>query len=279
MTHNICIAKDIISEYDLFIVDVWGVIRQGSSVYTKAVESLNWISKQKPLYFLSNSPRLSSGLAEKLIDWGVNTSVANVYTSGQVAISMILNNDPILGVKNHSVYHLTDNDFENIYEGTNVNFTDDLSKANILIVSAQIQANEDANKYNGILEEAASMGMICICPNPDTIIPADNGFNYGPGYIVKNYKGKVIYTGKPQAIIYQELLKKYSHIPKERMLMIGDTLDMDILGAHNVGISSALVSTGNAQILMQKLGLKEDDFGSIINHLELKPSILLSLEK
>ena len=91
----------------------------------------------------------------------------------------------------------------------------------------------------------------------------------------ENYKGKVIYTGKPYSHIFAPILEKYSHIPKDRMIMIGDTVDMDILGAHNIGISSALVDTGNSQRLCKKLGIS--DFASIKSYIDPAPSILLSL--
>ena len=59
--------------------------------------------------------------------------------------------------------------------------------------------------------------------------------------------------------------------------MIGDTVDMDILGAQNVGIESALVPTGNAKLLREKAGLAEDKFTEIRKYIDAQPSIFLDL--
>ena len=47
--------------------------------------------------------------------------------------------------------------------------------------------------------------------------------------------------------MYQHVFKKAGKIPKNRILMIGDTFETDILGAQNSGIDSALVLTGNTR--------------------------------
>jgi ribonucleotide monophosphatase NagD (HAD superfamily) len=58
---------------------------------------------------------------------------------------------------------------------------------------------------------------------------------------------EVIYTGKPYPEIYDLALAQFSGFNKNRILMIGDTFETDILGANNAGIHSALVLSGNAQ--------------------------------
>ncbi|KJV53838.1 HAD hydrolase, IA, variant 1 family protein [Orientia tsutsugamushi str. Gilliam] len=59
--------------------------------------------------------------------------------------------------------------------------------------------------------------------------------------------GKVVYSGKPHSEIFQAVLNTLAlNVKKKKILMIGDTLETDILGANNIGIDSALVLTGNA---------------------------------
>ena len=260
MMSNTLKPQDIIHNYDLFLVDIWGVICEGQIVYPGSVASLNWISSQKPLCYVSNTPRLTAGIKARLDGFGIKTTDDMIYTSGLVMASMVDNSSSALGIDNPIIYYLTDNQFKDIYLEKNWNFTDDLSKANILLVNAQIEEGDDLTKYDAFMEEAAKLGLLCICPNPDTIIPNGGSKTYCPGFVVRNYKGKLVYTGKPHPYIYKAILEKYSHIPKERILMVGDTLDMDILGAQNVGIASALVPTGNARLLREKLGIAEGYF-------------------
>lgn len=274
-TNKVLKPLDIANDYDLFLVDIWGVIFDGKSTYPEVVEQLNWMSKQKTLCFVTNSPRLKEGVQNILTGFGIEVETHMIYSSGEVASMMITESEKYLGITKPVIYEVTDNHFKNLYSSTNWNFTQNISDANILLVTAQIQEGEDLTKYDAILEEAAKLGLVCICPNPDTIIPNGDAKTYCPGFIVRNYQGKLIYTGKPHSYIYAPILEKYSHIQKDRILMIGDTLDMDILGAHNVGIKSALVNTGNSKLLREKLGIS--DFVSIREHIELQPSILLSL--
>lgn len=269
--------QDIIHSYDLFLVDIWGVICEGLSTYPGVVKSLNWMSTQKPLCYVSNSPRLRAGAKGRLDSFGIKTTEDMIYTSGLVMAGMIDDSSNSLGIEEPVIYHLADNKFNDIYLEKNWNFTNDLSKANILLVNTQLEEGDDLTIYDALLDEAAKRGLTCVCPNPDTIIPNGISKTYCPGFFVRNYKGRLVYTGKPHTYIYKAILEKYSHIPKDRILMIGDTLDMDILGAQNVGIQSALVPTGNARLLCEKLGISESDFASIREHIEIQPSILLSL--
>ena len=274
---NILKPIDIIDQYDLFLVDIWGVICQGTVCYPGVVDSLNWMSKQKPLCFVSNAPRLKAGLKARLEGFGIEVNEDMIYSSGEVAAIMIADSARYLNIEIPKIYHLTNDTFKDIYLSTNWHFVDKVSDANILLVTAQMKEGEDLTQHDALLGEAATSGLLCICPNPDTIIPSGDSRTYCPGFIVRNYEGELIYTGKPHRSIFEPVLAKYQDIQKQRILMIGDTLDMDILGAHNVGIQSALVTTGNAKLLREKIGLSENDFASIRKHIEVQPSIFLDL--
>lgn len=277
MMNNILKPSDIIDHYDLFLVDIWGVICQGPEVYPNVADTLNWMATQKSLCFVSNSPRLKSGLQARLNSFGIKVDQDMLYSSGEVAAIMISDSKKYLNIQDPLIYHISDDVFKDIYSIMDWNFTNKISEANILLVTAQMKEAEDLTQYDAIMEEAAKLGLVCICPNPDTIIPDGDSRTYCPGFIVRNYKGKIVYTGKPHPHIFKPILEKYIHIPKDRILMIGDTVDMDILGAHNVGIESALVPTGNAKLLREKLGLSENDFVSLREHIEVQPSIFLDL--
>ena len=54
------------------------------------------------------------------------------------------------------------------------------------------------------------------------------------------------------------MLAALPDIQKERILMIGDTIDKDIQGALNAGIHSALTLSGNASLFCTKSTSTED---------------------
>ena len=91
--------------------------------------------------------------------------------------------------------------------------------------------------------------MLNICSNPDTTIPKHGILRYCPGHfakIIEQHGGNVIYTGKPETSIYDLVFQRKPKINKDRILMIGDTFETDILGANRSGIDSALVLSGNS---------------------------------
>ena len=100
------------------------------------------------------------------------------------------------------------------------------------------------------MEEAAKKpNLTIICANPDTTIPKHGAWRYCAGYfagIIEKFGGDVIYTGKPKAVTYNEIFRLRPNVAKDKILMIGDTLETDILGASSANIHSAIVLTGNS---------------------------------
>ena len=58
---------------------------------------------------------------------------------------------------------------------------------------------------------------------------------------------KATYIGKPSKGIYDMSLLSM-HLPRSRVLMVGDRVDTDIAGAKAAGIKSVLVKTGEFQM-------------------------------
>lgn len=110
------------------------------------------------------------------------------------------------------------------------------------------------------LEKFAKAGKTLFLSNPD--IFAHCGIDGGEypivmqGAIAKYYekffKGKAVYFGKPFVGIYN-FAKRISSSENDKILMVGDTLWTDVLGAYNAGIDSALVITGISGEFFRKM--------------------------
>ena len=60
--------KDIIENYDFFIIDLWGVIHNGIAPYKGALEAIEGLYKEnKKYFFLSNAPRPVSDVKDFLV--------------------------------------------------------------------------------------------------------------------------------------------------------------------------------------------------------------------
>jgi ribonucleotide monophosphatase NagD (HAD superfamily) len=99
----------------------------------------------------------------------------------------------------------------------------------------------------------AGVQVVCLLPNPDLIYPAGaDAFGVTSGGIAAMFEAVLaqrygeetpsfVRLGKPHAPLFMEGIARAG---TRNVLMIGDTLETDILGASRVGIDSALVETG-----------------------------------
>ena len=136
------------------------------------------------------------------------------------------------------------------------------------------------------LERLSVLEKPLFLSNPDVFAPfkIDNGKHPvvtqgAVGFYYEKFFGeKVLYFGKPFVEIF-EFAKKVSSSENDRILMVGDTLWTDILGAHNAGIDSALVTTGVSEEffrkmqgnnISEKLDILAEQVGSKLSHQALK---------
>ncbi len=243
--------KEIQDNYDLFLFDMWGVIIEGGETYEGVVEAINELAENKKVLFLTNAPRPNNIIADNLIRWGMkNITNERVFTSGDIARLMIKERflDKNITPK---IMHLGEDKNDQILHNINHIKVEDTNNADILLLTLYRDEHENINEYDDLLKEAAkNKELLTICANPDTIVPNKGVQRYCAGYFAEIFEkagGEVMYTGKPKREIYDKILQRYPNIPKNRILMIGDTFDTDILGAQTVGINAALVLTGNSQ--------------------------------
>ena len=69
--------RSIIENYDLFFIDLWGVVHNGINLHKKAIETLVEIDKSNKKYvLLTNAPRPNSSVKTFLIQL-FRTEIAN----------------------------------------------------------------------------------------------------------------------------------------------------------------------------------------------------------
>ncbi|WP_341790216.1 TIGR01459 family HAD-type hydrolase [Rickettsia endosymbiont of Polydrusus tereticollis] len=243
--------SDIVNDYDVFLFDLWGVVIEGQYTYPNVVDNINKIIASRKVFFVSNAPRNTFFLLQMVKSWGLNATSEMIISSGEVAVDMILRSKEQFGIEKPVIYHLGygEND---IINGIQCPITDNINDANILLLTLHRDEGEnlDLDEFDDILKMSVKRGMINICANPDIGINQRGIYRYCAGYYaqkLKQFGGEVVYTGKPYGEIYNKVLNQLDNVPKNRILMIGDTFYTDILGANKLGIDSALVLTGNAE--------------------------------
>ena len=93
--------KSIVSQYDLFFIDIWGVIHNGIKLHENAVKVLEELSKNnKKFILLTNAPRPNLTVINTLKRMGLNKFSETVFTSGEASLRYILEKFKINGIKN-----------------------------------------------------------------------------------------------------------------------------------------------------------------------------------
>lgn len=83
--------------------------------------------------------------------------------------------------------------------------------------------------------------------NPDIVAPRETGFSIEPGFFAHRLADRTgiqpWFFGKPFSNIYDMAFARLgANADRNRILMVGDTLHTDVLGAHSAGIASALIT-------------------------------------
>lgn len=280
MLRQVTGLKELIKQYELIMFDIWGVIVEGEP-YPGVVDSINFLMKSDvEVRFVSNSMRLQGAINKAMNEIGLECYASQFFTSGQMANDVFLQGrgEPPL------VYYISNNSSLNLIP-PNVATTADITKANKLLFASQLSTGDDLDIYNDIFKEAISSNIEFICPNPDTIIVNRGIYTYCPGYFAQKYEdmgGKVIYIGKPGRDIFLNAIQSAKVKDLSKVLMVGDTLEMDIVGANRVGIDSALVITGNVGNIatdIQDMGKKANVIRNYCEERTIIPKYIIDICK
>ncbi|MDA9687738.1 TIGR01459 family HAD-type hydrolase [Candidatus Pelagibacter sp.] len=231
--------KFIINDYDLFFIDIWGVVHNGIKLHEKAIKALLEIEKSKKNYvLLTNAPRPNNTVKKFLDKMGMSKNIQEkVYTSGDAALNYLK--------KNHVeeiFYHIgPPRDFD-LFLDFKKNKTNNIKDSSYFLCTGLFDDHDkDLKYYKNLLKGFTSKKMICT--NPDLIV--DRGIIRelcagSVALVFEKMGGEVIYFGKP----FPEVYKQSVNINNKKILCIGDNLNTDIKGANLQNFHSLLISNG-----------------------------------
>ena len=77
--------------YDLFYIDLWGVVHNGVNLHEKAIDVLNELLKKKKMFvLLTNAPRPNKTVQNFLEKMGMDKVLSqHVFTSGEAALNYL----------------------------------------------------------------------------------------------------------------------------------------------------------------------------------------------
>ncbi len=249
MTTDITGLADIADRYDAFLIDQFGVLRDGRGPYPGAAETLMRLKDQgKRIVILSNSGKRSAENDRRLVDLGfVAGSWDWFLTSGEVAWQILKREGrKASGLPRKCLLVSRDGDLSPL-KGLDLERTQWGEDADFVLLAASEGDVLPLSHYEALLAPAARRGVPCLCTNPDKVMLTETGTAFGAGQIAELYEdigGKVRWIGKPFADIYDFALDFLGRPDPSRVCAIGDSVEHDIAGATRAGLGSVLVTTG-----------------------------------
>lgn len=273
---------EIKDQFDVFLFDMYGVLWDGKQIkkdFALAAEAL--LAEGKVVKVVSNSVDLAKDYEPRWAEKGLikGKHFVETVTSGEVSADIFSQDQRELK------YYLLGYSDKKIFEKSKFVETKNLDEADFVYAGMPIGFDDkghwhlvfDIEAYEKDLQKCKKMGLSMICCNPDVI--AFTHFYDQPvavdGAFAKRYReigGEVELLGKPYPEIFDYALRDYAG-DDARVLMIGDTLETDILGANSYGIKSMFVRGGVSSYFMQEEGF--DDLDKYIAEVGIIPSLIL----
>lgn len=228
-----------------FLLDMDGVIYRGSEVIPGAVEFIARLQRNDiPFMFLTNnSQRTRRDVMTRLQRMGFDVGEESIFTCAMATARFLAKQKPngtayvvgeggLLHALHENGYAIVDHDPDYVVVGEGRTFTMEIMEAAVRMVMR---------------------GAKLVATNMDPNCPTAKGLRPGCGAIVamleKATGVEAFSVGKPSPVMMREARKSLGLTTSET-IMVGDTMETDILGGAQMGYQTILVLSG---------GTKRDD--------------------
>lgn len=231
----------LIDDYDAALFDLDGVVYLGPAPVEGAPEGLRELREHGTHigFVTNNAARPPQVVVDQLVGLGIEASTDDVVTAAQAGARLLaeqLQPDSLVFVAGAKA--LVD-EVEAVGMRTTRDWRDQ--------PAAVIQGYDPDIKWSTLdgACHAIQRGAKYFATNSDTTRPTDVGLVPGAGaqiaVVTATTKATPVEAGKPCPPLLNETVRR---IGAEHPIFVGDRLDTDIEGAHNVGMDSLLVFTG-----------------------------------
>ena len=242
--------RSIVENYDIFYIDLWGVVHNGIILYKNAIDVLEKITKaNKDYVLLTNAPRPNKTVNNFLEKMGMNKEIREkVYSSGEAALNYLRKN-----YLEEKFYHIgPPRDFD-LFLDFKKNQANDIKESSYLLCTGLFEEQSvDLDYYKELFKNHINKKMICT--NPDLIVDRGEKRELCAGSVALVFEKmgrEVIYFGKPYPEVYNQAINNEG----KRVLSIGDNLNTDIKGANLLNFDSLLISNGVHKDEIKKEGI------------------------
>lgn len=247
--------REIIPNYDVFLLDQYGVLHNGEALLPGVAEALEALHDAgKALVVLSNTSKRRSQLVAELPTRGFKAEwLAGAVCSGEECYKALAD---YKGKKCLFLGWERDGDARYL-DGSGVGLANaqdadlivahgpDLLFRDGMPIKTGFKRSHDLAPYAADLEICAQRRLPMLCANPDQVSVDPAGIPLAmPGTIADAYRGlggDVIDFGKPGKEHFFAAIDAVQ-MTNPRVVHVGDSLNHDITGANNAGIDSVFVA-------------------------------------
>jgi HAD superfamily hydrolase (TIGR01459 family) len=227
-------------QYSVILCDIWGVVHDGVHLYPSAAERLRqWRDQGRKVILITNAPRTAEAVEAQLGRIGLPRDCWDgIATSGEAGIAAIK-------ALSHPTGFLGTEQDRTILEEHGLRFVED--DFTDIAVTGLDSVRAAVADYRPQLESLVDRDVLFHCFNPDRIVVRGGVTEPCAGAIADIYEGmggRVEWYGKPHHSIYDYSLELAGHPPREVVLVIGDALITDMLGAATQGFDAVFVQSG-----------------------------------
>ncbi|MFK7870390.1 MAG: HAD-IIA family hydrolase [Roseobacter sp.] len=236
---------EIADDFDVFLLDAFGVLNVGNSATAGATERVNMLQDMgKRVLVLTNAATYPAEVAlQKFTDFGFGFQLGDIVSSRDApkvamakreeadlwaAMSAPASAVERLGVPWQRLGYQLD-----VY---------DLACGFLLLSTSDWHHAQYALLRDSLAKEPSPV----LVGNPDIVAPREDRFSLEPGFFVYQIARRLGLAlelfGKPFGNIYDLALERLPDTDLVRVTMVGDTLHTDVLGGAAYGIKTVLVT-------------------------------------
>ena len=228
--------------------DIWGVVHDGVTAYSQAIDVLRaFRQRHGPVVLITNAPRPCQEVRRSLHRLKVPEDAYDaIVSSGDVTRNLLIQRS------GQKVYHLGPDRDLPVLENIELERVS-LERADFILCTGLFRDDtETPEDYRDLLATARARSLEMICANPDRVVEVGDRLHYCAGSLADAYAqigGPVINAGKPHPPIYDLALALLEaaagrRVARHEILAIGDSIRTDLAGAAAMGMDALFVTGG-----------------------------------
>lgn len=236
---------DLADRFDVFLLDAFGVLNVGESAVPGAPERIAQLQRAgKKVIVLSNAASYPKRvLLDRYRRLGFGLEPGEVLSSREVLLGAlrgsVAGRFAVMGPDAHGFEELEDLDAAFLADDPA-----EYARADRFLLLGSGTWTEA--RQSMLVKALAARPRPVMVGNPDIVAPREGGLSLEPGHFAHRLQDATgilpEWFGKPFRNMFRTALARVPGIELARMVMVGDTLQTDILGGRAAGLATALVT-------------------------------------